>query len=149
MAGGVHPPGLPDLTLIQPTYEAISLLQVQPTRPDLFGPGVQNGLDTVVAQPYLETQVQLISSDKVLDAAIARPPTATKPMISKLPMIAASKDPKTDLRKEMTVDILKNTFLIRVALSSKDPEEAAVIVNAVVDSYLEQHNDIIGRPTRP
>ena len=54
-------------------------------------------------------------------------------MISKLAMIAKSKDPKADLRKEMAVEILKNTFLIRVGLASQDPEEAALIVNAVVD----------------
>ena len=56
-------------------------------------------------------------------------------------MIAKSRDPKTDLRKEMTVEILKNTFLIRVALASRDPEEAALIVNSVVDAYLEQHGE--------
>ena len=62
-------------------------------------------------------------------------------MISKLTMIAKSKDPKADLRKEMAVEILKNTFLIRVALESRDPEEAALIVNAVVESYLDQHSE--------
>ncbi len=36
---------------------------------------------------------------------------------------------------------MKNTFLIRVALASRDPEEAALIVNAVVDAYLEQHGE--------
>ena len=98
-------------------------------------------MDRVIAQPYLETQVQLISSDKVLDAAIARPASTTTPMIAKLPMIVKSKDPKADLRKEMLVEIVKNTFLIRVALASRDPEEAALIVNAVVESYLEQHSE--------
>ena len=95
----------------------------------------------MIAQPYLETQVQLISSDRVLDAALSRPASTTTPMIAKLPMIARSKDPKAHLRKEMVVEIVKNTFLIRVALASRDPEEAASIVNAVVDAYLEQHSD--------
>jgi polysaccharide biosynthesis transport protein len=126
-------------SLIQPTYEAFSLLQVQPTQKDLFGPGGHDASNQLVAQPYLETQVQLIISDKVLDAALARPATATFPLIAKLPMISNSKAPKTDLRKDMVVEILKNTFLIRVALASRDPQEAAAIVNAVVESYLEQH----------
>ncbi len=56
-------------------------------------------------------------------------------------MIASSTDPKAVLRKEMVVEIMKNTFLIRVALRSREPVEAAAIVNAVVYSYLEQHGD--------
>ena len=95
----------------------------------------------MVALPYLETQVQLISSDQVLDAALSRPGSTTRPSIAKLPMIVKSKDPKSDLRKEMQVEIVKNAFLIRVALTSRDPEEAALIVNAVVESYLEQHTE--------
>ena len=35
----------------------------------------------------------------------------------------------------------KNTYLIRVALASGNPEEAALIVNAVVDAYLDQHTE--------
>jgi hypothetical protein len=127
-------------TFVEPTYEAFSLLQVQPTRTQLFGPDLHDGMDKSIAQPYLETQIQLIGSDKVLDGALAWPATATSPLIAKLPMIANSKDPKTDLRKELVVDIVKNTFMIRVALASRDPQEAAAIVNAVVDSYLEQHS---------
>ena len=128
-------------SLVEPTYEAFSLLQVEPTQKDLFLPGVHDSMDRVIALPYLETQVQLIGSDRVLDAAIAQPATTTTPRIVKLPMIASSKDPKALLRKELAVEIVKDTFLIRVALSSRDPEEAAAIVNAVVSAYLEQHSD--------
>ena len=128
-------------SLVEPTYEAFSLLQVEPTQKDLFLPGVHDSMDRGIALPYLETQVQLIISDRVLDAAIAQPATTTTPKIVKLPMIANSKDPRAQLRKEMMVEIVRNTFLIRVALASRDPEEAAWIVNAVVAAYLEQHSD--------
>jgi hypothetical protein len=57
-------------------------------------------------------------------------------------MIKDSKDPEVDLRKEMVVEIVdKHTYLIRVSLASPDPQEAAMIVNAVVDAYMEQHNE--------
>jgi capsular exopolysaccharide synthesis family protein len=75
----------------------------------------------------------LIKSDRVLDAAIA------KEEISGLGMIRSSKDPKADLREEMRVEIVRNTYLIMISLASRDPVEAANIVNAVVDTYLEQH----------
>ena len=128
-------------SLVEPTYEAFSLLQVQPTQEQLLTPSVHDAADRMIAQPYLQTQVQLISTNQVLDAALARPASTTTPAIAKLPMIATSKDPKALLRQSMAVEILPNTFLIRVALASRDPEEAAWIVNAVVDSYLEQHGD--------
>ena len=41
----------------------------------------------------------------------------------------------------MRVEIIgENTYLIEVALTAKDPSQAAAIVNAVVDAYIEQHN---------
>jgi succinoglycan biosynthesis transport protein ExoP len=128
-------------SLIRPSYEAFSMLQVQPTQGVLFNPMIPDSTERAIALPYLETQVNLITSNMVLDSALARPASANAVAISRQPMIANSKDPKSDLRKEMVVEILKNTFLIRVSLLSPDPEEAAAIVNAVVDSYLEQHGD--------
>jgi capsular polysaccharide biosynthesis protein len=127
--------------LVDPIYEAFSLLQVQPAHQNLFVAVSNDSTDRMVALPYLETQVQLIGSDRVLDAALSRPGSTTTPAIAKLPMIVRSKDPKADLRKMMQVEIVKDTFLIRIALASRDPEETAPIVNSVVESYLEQHSE--------
>jgi polysaccharide biosynthesis transport protein len=121
--------------LIEPTYEAFSLLQVEPTKEMLFTISSQNLADMRAYEPYLLTQVRLITSDRVLDAALS-----TDPRIAKLPMIKQSEDPKADLREQMVVGIVdENTYLIRVALASTDPEEAAMIVNAVVDAYMQMH----------
>ncbi len=80
------------------------------------------------------TQILLISSDSVLDAALS------KPAISNLPMIRSSTDPKALLRRELQVDIVAaNTYLIRVMMSCADPNEGAAIVNSVVDAYMDQH----------
>ena len=76
----------------------------------------------------------MITSDGVLDAALA------KPGISNLHMIRSSKDPKSDLQELMNVAIVGDqTYLIRVGLPSRDPDEAAKIVNAVVEAYIDQH----------
>ena len=123
-------------TLVQPTYEAFSLLQIQPTKEFLFNL-MQTPADRGSVEPYLLTQVHLITSDQVLEAALS-----TDPRIVKLPMIKKSKDPKADLREKMDVGIVdKRTYLIRVALASADPDEAAAIVNAVVTAYVDQHNE--------
>ena len=66
-------------SLVEPTYEAFSLLQVQPAKENVFYPSSGDGTDRIVAQPYMETQVQLIDSDKVLDAALSRPGTTRRP----------------------------------------------------------------------
>lgn len=127
LAGGIY-------TLVKPTYEAMSLLRVEPTTTDVYS--VSNNSQTMLrdVKPYLQTQVELIKSNSVLEAALAAEG------ISKLPMIAGSEDPKADLRSELNIGIVEgNTYLIMVTLASPDPNEAAAIVNAVVDAYNQQH----------
>ncbi len=123
--------------VVEPTYEAFSLLQIEPTTERLFQLSAQSFAEGRAYEPYLQTQVQLITSDVVLDQALSR-----DARIAKLPMIEESDDPKADLRKQMDVGIVnKNTYLIRVALASGNPEEAALIVNAVVNAYMDQHTE--------
>ena len=59
-------------------------------------------------------------------------------------MIRQSEDPKADLRKKLSVTIIDNAYMIRVALESPDANQAATIVNAVVEAYMEQ-NTIFNR----
>jgi succinoglycan biosynthesis transport protein ExoP len=123
------------LILVKPNFQAVSILQIEPAKPKLFSDNSSEGFDLKTVQPYIETQVQLIKSDRVLEPAIA------SSQIADLPMIKTSTDAKADLREDMVVEIVeKKTYLIKVALESEDPKEAADIVNAVVDSYLEQHS---------
>jgi capsular exopolysaccharide synthesis family protein len=121
--------------LVEPTYDAVSLLRAEPATTSLYSAEVHGNPQMQEVKPYLQTQVTLITSDRVLDAALANP------AISRLPMVVQSKDPKADLRREMFVRIVgDNTYLIQVGLGSRDPAEAAQIVNAVVDAYIEQHS---------
>src|SRR6185312_15566541 len=75
-------------TFVEPTFEAKSLLRAEPTTIDVYTPGQRRATNQDEVRPYLETQVQLIKSDRVLDVAIA------KTEIGSLPMIRSSKDPK-------------------------------------------------------
>ena len=53
---------------IQPTYEASSLLRIEPAQPEIFGPLETEKLAVRArSSTYLKTQVSLITSDKVLD----------------------------------------------------------------------------------
>ena len=69
----------------------------------------------------------------MLQVAIANP------LVVKIPVIETSEDPTADLRKKIRVEIVKEAYLIRVALELPNAEHAATIINAVVDSYLEYH----------
>jgi hypothetical protein len=66
----------------------------------------------------------------VLGAAIASSGIANLPAIKELD------DQKKGLRRLLSVEIMKDANLIRVALGLSDGEQAASIVNAVVVSYL-------------
>jgi polysaccharide biosynthesis transport protein len=121
--------------LIEPTYEAFSTLQVDPVSPGLFRQIGSEAAETSKVTPYLQTQVGLLTSDRVLQEAI------TDPRVVNLPTIKESDDPKADLRKNMVVQIVKDAYLIRVALELVDANQAAAIVNAVVHSYLSYNHE--------
>jgi hypothetical protein len=120
---------------IEPTYEAFSTLQVEPVSPELFRPFGSEASDTSKVTAYLETQVGLLTSDRVLHEAI------TDPRVVSLSTIKESDDPKADLRKKIVVQIVKDAYLIRVALELADANQAAIIVNAVVRSYLSYNSE--------
>jgi uncharacterized protein involved in exopolysaccharide biosynthesis len=121
--------------LVEPTYEAMSLLRAEPSPTDIYNARELRGNPNIgEVKPYLLTQVQLITSDSVLDAALA------KPTIANLATIRSFKDPKSELRRQMKVQIVgENTYLIQVGLGLPDAIEAAAIVNSVVEAYMEQH----------
>jgi polysaccharide biosynthesis transport protein len=119
---------------VQPTYEAASLLRIEPAVPDMLSP-LNRNLGEPQSPTYLKTQVGLITSAKVLTAAIA------DPLVVNLATIKKSLDPKTDLLEKLKVLIVPDTNLIRIALELPNPEEAVTIVQAVVQSYLTQNTD--------
>jgi hypothetical protein len=113
-------------SVIQPIYRASSMLRADPTITDLIQvPGAVDELE-----PYLQTQVQLITSPRVLGIAAANPKVAA------LGRIAGAADGAEELRKAVQVSIRPATYLIEMAMTSPDPAEAATIVNAIVDAFL-------------
>ena len=121
--------------LVAPTYEAVSLLQVQPVSHGLYGQVGSETTDFRSLTPYLQTQVTLITTDAVLTTALA------SPEIKDLSFIKESDDARSTLRKNLDVEIVKDAYMIRVALEIANGKEAADIVNAVVSSYLAYNGD--------
>ena len=122
---------------VEPTYEAVSLLLIEPAQQDLFSAIHTAGMleNPNATTTYLETQVGLIKSTKVLNPAIA------DPLVVDLPTIKKSEDPKSDLLEKLKVEIVPKTTMISVSLELPDPAEAINIVQAVVQSYLKHNTD--------
>ena len=119
---------------VQPTYEAFSSLRVTPSERALFESSSSDA-DSRREISYLQTQVSLILSDRVLGPVIASREVAN------LSTITEPDDPRADLRNRMTVEIVKGAQLIRVGLELPDGNQAATIVNAVVHSYLAYNGE--------
>jgi succinoglycan biosynthesis transport protein ExoP len=115
---------------VKPSYRALSLLRVDPAANDIFQARNAEPLDT-----FLKTQVELITSPNVLTAA------GTNPKVALLERVQNAGDVVQELRKAVTVAVVPNTYLIEVSVTSPNPAEAATIVNAVVESFLEANSE--------
>ena len=80
---------------------------------------------------YKQTQMRLAKSPFVLAAALR------KPEVANLSMIKATARPVEMLEKKIEVGSPATEF-IRISLSGDNPEELAVLVNAVNDAYLTE-----------
>lgn len=129
--------------LIEPSYEAFSTLRIEPTKPELFGPSVRGG-DSTGFQPYLETQRNVILTDRVLGAALGDKALANFPVLKS----TDTTDPRVDLRKKLLVSIIPGTYLIRISYSSNNPKEAYEVVKAVVYAYTQQNREFTQSDTR-
>jgi capsular polysaccharide biosynthesis protein len=121
---------------VEPRFEAFSLLRVAPASTDLYAATKPELIDPKNVAPYMQTQVGLITSDRVLAPAFARPEVVNLGAITK------SADPRAFVRERITVEIVPDSYLIRVALELPDGTQAAAIVNAVVSSYLEYNAEL-------
>lgn len=115
---------------VQPMFESEAYLQVELQQRNLFDGGAQEN-----PSQLLETMVQLCKSQNVLANAAADPKAA------ELPRIRFAGDPVLELRRLIMVRTIPNTYLISVSMSSKDPYEAATLVNAVVDAFIKANNE--------
>ena len=79
---------------VEPTFEAFSTLQVEPVSQKLFGQAASESVDSRGVTLYLQTQVGLLTSDRVLSEAITDPrvvnctrsrsPTIRRPLFAKI-----------------------------------------------------------------
>ncbi len=126
-------------TKIKPTFDAISQIKVELDTEKIFSASGQSQDPT----QFLQTQVALISTPTTINAALI-----AKPELLGTSMLKGTTDPEIEVRNALRVGALPRTMLIQVEMSSPIPGEAAKLVNAVVDAYLEQAQNTYDTATK-
>ena len=113
------------LRLATPVYTATSKLYVTPDVPAAAGPG---GLER--SKNYLNTQCELLKSTPILGRV------AELPDIQAMKTFAEAGTITRALKEQLLVTLGNKDDLIELSLDSTDADEAAHVVNAVVESYV-------------
>jgi len=110
-----------------PLYTSTASLYVEQT-----GPRIITEYEGIMTQSknYLFTQAELMKSTPILAAALEQPG------MGGLKTFAEADNRVAFLRKSLSAEVGKKDDIISVSLDSPYPEEAAQLVNAVVDSYV-------------
>jgi len=113
-----------------PIYRSESRLYVEQT-----GPRIISEYEGIMTRSgnYLYTQSELLKSTPVIGDAVD---TAN---MTSLKTFADVDNPVGSLRRNLSVGVGRKDDIITVSFESPYPVEAAVIVNAVVDSYINYH----------
>ncbi|MFC1792585.1 GumC family protein [Planctomycetota bacterium] len=123
--------GLIYITIATPLYTSTSRIYVQQS-----GPKILTEAEGVMTQPknYLYTQAELLKSIPILSAALE------KDDIRQLKIFHKVDNPVAYLKKKgLNATVGTKDDIIDISSDSPDPVEAAILVNAVVDSYKTYH----------
>jgi succinoglycan biosynthesis transport protein ExoP len=123
--------GLAYITVATPVYTSTSRIYIQQS-----GPKILTDAEGVVAQSknYLYTQAELLKSTPILSSVLERTD------IRQLKIFHEVDNPLDYLKKKgLRVSVGKTDDIIDISSDSPEPDEAARLVNAVVDSYRSYH----------
>lgn len=116
--------------LIPPSkYSSAALLQVASYQPTVI---FRENVEKPNPDAYRKTQLALIRSRLVLNAALSRPEVA------KLKAVREQADPVDWLSRSLICEFPGGSEILRIALNGDDPAEVATIVNAVSDAYIRE-----------
>ncbi len=110
-------------------FTAFALLRVASVEPRLVFQTAETNADFAT---YRRTQMALIKSRFVLNAALR------KPSVASLPIVRKQTHPLQWLEDAVQVDSYDSPEILRISLTGDEPTELAEIVNSVRDAYLEE-----------
>lgn len=118
------------LQRVEPRYTSLSRIYIERNLPRILSSEFDLGNSS---KNYLYTQAELIRSTAVLAAAVNAPENA------QLETFRTVDNPVGLLRKELEVEVGKLDDIISVYLELPVKEDAAQLVNAVVDAYITKY----------
>jgi polysaccharide biosynthesis transport protein len=110
------------------SYESTGILCIQPKLPRILYENEQNGGAMPMFDEYVESQVSLIESQRVIDLAMQNPAW------SALHRGLAPED-VARFTKSLAVLHARNSEIIVVNFTDHDPDTAQIAVNAILDAY--------------
>lgn len=110
-------------------FTAYALLKIDENAPRLVFSTAEGEDDFFT---FRQTQMALVKSRFVLNAALR------KPGISDLRMLRGVMHPVEWLQENLKVGSYNSPEILQIALSGEQPEELALLVNAVKDAYLDE-----------
>lgn len=110
-------------------FTAVALLRIAANPEAIL---FNNAFQTASYDIYRSTQQQYLTSRFVLLAALRQP------QVAELPSVREHPDPVTWIQQGMRVRFPGNSELMEVSFTASRAHEAATIVNAVVDAYLQE-----------
>jgi len=113
--------------MFEPAYEARSIIRVDQSPQGIL-------TNTTPGDNYASYQKEILISPLVIGPALGDPSIAGLPEIQ---AIEQRQDVVSGLAKEISVESRKDSEFINVRFAGPDPENAAKIVNAVVNSYMQ------------
>jgi succinoglycan biosynthesis transport protein ExoP len=113
----------------KPKYTAWAAIYLVPSKPPLVA-GAPRGDDFRIKEDFQRTQVYMIRSRDVLKTVLKKDDVRDLTTIRKL------ENPADWLAAELQAGFVGGTDICRVSLSGENPEEIALIVNALKDVYI-------------
>lgn len=119
--------------LVVPRYSATALIRVSAANQAVL---FQSSGDARSFDVYKSTQLEYLRSRFVLVSALRRPEVA------RLASIQNEPDPVRWVSERLSVRYPGNAELMQVSVTSEKGDEAAALVNAIVDAYMEEVVDV-------
>lgn len=144
---GIFAGSIVAMFLVPPTYESKSQILVKRERVDTVVSAEKNSpvqMKEDVTEEEINSEAELITSEDVLRKAVIDSDLANKKSTLWFLSLGASQDAKVAkaidrLRSHLVVEPLKKTNVIQLTYSAHDPKLAALVLNDLVNAYVEKH----------
>lgn len=133
--------------LIPERYDATATIQIDPRQrsiasivpgsdePESSQPTIEAELTTLQSGPVIRRAIQSLRLDQDEDFKPSWPRT----LFTGLFGTGSLSETEAAVRSRLSISRLRNTLLVKIAVSSDDPKKSARIANAVAAAYLKDH----------